>query len=305
MAFKRTEFYQVESTDTLSATPEEGEAWRITKIEVSGGSEGDTIEVKIGKTSVFYAPLVFGGRPLFSFSGSDPTYPNLFDFLKSVGKNLVFPVAAGETVTITTSSTVTAIRITYEVFDAGDVSPEEPNGSKATEYTLFSWIANGSAVTDSGWINLNSNKCPAEYPDFPAQAVPSKTTAEIHMVAARPIAASVGDGSSSLGTSYSKYLRLIYRRAVLFDPNRNGWNVLGNSSYSETSTTMSYDYSSSLNDLPVLPVAEGKAMVFEDPLTIPEGEELSVQVYVEHTSGVDIPAGEVQALFLVTFKPVR
>jgi len=305
MAFKRTEFYQVESTDTLTASPEEGEAWRIVKIEVSGGSEGDTLEVKIGKTSVFYAPLVFGGRNLFAFSGSDPTYPNLFDFLKSVGKELKFPVAAGETVTVTTSSTVTAIRITYEVYGAGDVSSSEPNGSKATEYTLFSWVANGSAVTSSGWVNLNSNKCPAEYPDFPALAVPSKTTAEIHLVAARPIAASVGDGSATKGTSYSKYLRLIYRRAVLFDPNRNGWNVLGNSSYSETGTTMTYDYSSSLNDLPIPPTAEGKAMVFEDPLTIPEGEELNVQVYIEHATDVDIPAGEVQALFLITFKPVR
>ena len=105
-----------------------------------------------------------------------------------------------------------------------------------------------------------------------------------------PVAASVGDGTNTLGTSYTTRFRIFYQRKVLFDPDRAGFLFKGNANYTETGTTKTYDYTELANELPFVESADKKLFMFEPTLKFSPGDEVNFQVGVSIDPDVSIDA---------------
>lgn len=302
---RRNEFQVFENTDTVEITPLENEALVIKRVMVDGPGANNFAQVLVGKTTVGYHPVSIENIELFKSPTRDVATRNILDYFNGKGINLTYPVASGENFLLKFGSTVERVKVVYDVFDAGDIDPTSPNGSKSDILTFINTITHSGDITASEFVRLDKSLAPAELPDFPVATVPAGMQVQLHSIMAVPLATSVGDGTASLGTSYTKYLRLFYRRQVLFDPSRNGFVVLGNSAYSETSTTQTYDYTEIHNDLPIPLTPAVEARVFDPPLTFNAGEEVNFEAYAVVNSNAPIGAGKFRVLVLYTIRPLR
>jgi len=300
MALLRSNEIKIVESDTeLETSPDEGEAWRVKLIEVGGLSAGDYVSVYIGRAVVGYFEVSPAGKNHLVPVIDGNTDENIFLTLKKYGKALVYPVAEGETISVQSSSTASVIKITYDVYSAGDVSAEEPNGSKSNELTYLAYLTNTNDFDSSGYYTLDKITNPVEFPNFPVESVPSKATIDVLALGGTALATSVGDGSATLGTSYTTRFRIFYQRKVLFDPDRNGFLFKGNSGYSETGTTQTYDYTQSTNEMPFLEGYDKKIKFLDPVLHFEAGEEVNFQVGATIDSNAPIEANKLNVWTLL------
>jgi len=147
----------------------------------------------------------------------------LLQYLTRLGLWKGFPIAEGETLLITGIKHLTNPAkqiVIYEVHEAGDMTPETENGSKSKTYTFLNYGNCGAAINTNGDSLYTTSVSPAEFPAFPFGAVvPAKHEIEIMGICASPFAPKENDNTDYI---YTRYLKLIKDREVLFDEDRNG-----------------------------------------------------------------------------------
>lgn len=182
-----------------------------------------------------------------------------------------FPVAEGETFLITGAKQAGAIQLVlYEIYEPGDIKPDDPNGSRAKEYLMVQYGNTGGSINVDGDTLYDICQTPAEFVDFPfGKDVPAKTAIDIIAILASDFSPSENTGTDY---TFTKYLKLLYNREVLFDEDRNGilhlspegLNVGGRNRVAE-GQSLAGNYSSVDMRLP---------LVFPEPLKFVAGDEL-------------------------------
>lgn len=214
----------------------------------------------------------------------------LLKYLDRLGLWAGIPVAEGETLKITGVARSNANQVlVYEIHDAGDMTPETPNGSKSKEYMFLNYGNCGAAINTNGDSLYNTSQSPAEFPAFPfGSVVPAKHEIEILGICASAFAPQENDNTNYI---YTTFLKMVKDREVLFDEDRQGiifnnrqldlsgrqdsiqqgFSLIGNKS--------EYD----LND----------PFMFDPPLKFVPGDELAIYVTtVKGESGQNIATDE-------------
>jgi len=150
-----------------------------------------------------------------------PRTETLLGLLKRMGLWTGFPVAEGETFRIEGGKNPNGRQVVlYQIFDAEDQKSEMPNGSRAKEYLLINYGNCGGSIQATADNLYTTSKNPAEFPAFPfGKTCPSKYEIEIHGICGSPFAPRL---NSNANNTYTRYLKLLKDREVLFDEDRNG-----------------------------------------------------------------------------------
>ncbi len=144
---------------------------------------------------------------------------HIMDFLTNRGINVFLPIAEGQTLTLSRYAETGNVIITYDEYEAGDITNIMPNGSKANEFTFLQYMSTSQTPTASQSVDLDTSLSPSEFPDFPAgKSVPAKHKITLLGLVGCPFTTGAA-GPNAWGTSF---LKLIKDREVLFDEDRNG-----------------------------------------------------------------------------------
>lgn len=238
-----------------------------------------------------------GGAIGISHLGSpDDTFLayNLMKWLSEHGVNVSIPVGEGQTFTIDRSGNTGDVTVVYDIYDAGDIRPDMPNGTDAKEYTFIQYMTASAALEAVGDHLLDVSLSPAEFPDFPCgRPVPPKHTIELLGLVGHP----VSNGDAGSGHTTSQFLKLIKDRETLFDEDRNGIPFIA---AENTTTTAVYKTEMSLIGDCVQIGADlsdpslGVPLLFDPPLIFGSGEELQVYLTCSYTASGSIAVGEVR-----------
>lgn len=227
----------------------------------------------------------------------NPNPWSILKFLSSKGLFAGYPVATGEKFKITGAAQALAIQcVIYEIHEGEDVKNTEDNGSKAKNYLFMNYGRPAASVTTTVDTIYDTVQSPAEFPAFPFnRTVPPKTQIDILGICGSDICFA-GDAVSKY--NYSKFLKIIFEREILFDEDRNGILFEGLTP----------------PDVPtLLAIAEGSSLIGNystvdakepfmppAPLTFKEGDELNIYVTTEIAStGATITAAQLE-LGLIT-----
>lgn len=217
-----------------------------------------------------------------SFAGT------LLSYLGNKGIFKGYPIAEGETFLIDLLTDADSVKmVEYEIYDAGDITSDMENGSKANSYMYVNYGDTGAVLQATADTILGESNNPGEYPDFPfGGIVPAGQKIELIGILASDIAPAAN--VAILGT-YTDYLKFMKGREVLFDEDHNG--LL---------------YQAPFLDPPgaVNMIGEGYAVggnftqcdlkqphMFDPPIVFNEGEELSVSWHIVYT-GVGVAITE-------------
>ena len=150
-----------------------------------------------------------------------PRTETLLAYLRRKGLWTGWPVAEGETFLISGGKNTNGRQVvTYQIFDAEDQKPDSPNGSKAKEYLLINYGNCGGSIQATADNLYTTSKNPAELPKFPfGKECPAKYEIDILGIAGSPFASRLNDNTNY---SYTRFLKLIKDREVLFDEDREG-----------------------------------------------------------------------------------
>lgn len=210
----------------------------------------------------------------------------LLGWLRQKGLWTGFPVAEGETFRLEGAKNPNGRQvITYGIYEPGDISPEMENGSKSMEYLFINYANCGGSISSSGDHLFSTSANPAEFPDFPfGKVCPAKHEIDILGILGSPFAPKENDGTHY---SYTRFLKLLKGREILFDEDRNGiiFEVrsldLGNR-IDEFADGISLIGNKSEYD-------DNDPLMFDPPLTFIPGDELNMYVtLVSEGDGQDI-----------------
>ena len=201
----------------------------------------------------------------------------ILGYLGSLGIFKGYPVAEGETFTIELCTGATAVKmVEYEIYDAGDITSDQENGSKSNSYMYVNYGDTGAVLQAVADTVLGETNNPTEYPDFPfGGLVPSGQKMELIGI----LASDVAPAANVTGTAtYTDYLRFMKGREVLFDEDHNG--LLYMARFLDPPAAMNM-------------IGEGYAVggnftqcdlkqphMFDPPIVFNEGEELSISWHV-------------------------
>lgn len=208
------------ATASLSLEAKTGESILIKGLRFGALHSGGFLECLINRLSVgfwYIGDIKANHLEQWSMSG----------FILSVFQSLIkkdlfkgYPLAEGETFTVqphTAGATVIGA-IEYEVYDAGDIKSDMPNGSTAKEYLFLNYGTNAIQIETTSIGVLDKTRNPSEYPAFPfGEVVPARTEIDILGF----LVMNWKDAQGNINPNY-KYLKLTKERKVLFDEDRNG-----------------------------------------------------------------------------------
>jgi len=219
---------------------------------------------------------------------------NLMEWLTGKGINVSIPVAEGQTFTIDRSGNTGDITVVYDIYDAGDIRKDMPNGSDANEFTFIQYMTASAALEAVGDHLLDVSLSPAEFPDFPCgKSVPPRHIIELLGLVGAPV--SKGDGTT--GHTTSQYLKLIKDRETLFDEDRNGIPFIA---AENTTGTVIYMTEMSLIGDCVQVGADlsdpslGVPLLFDPPLRFESGEELQIYLTCSYAASGTIAVAEIR-----------
>lgn len=214
----------------------------------------------------------------------------LLQYLLKRGDFKGFPVAEGETFKITGAARSNCKQVVvYEIHEAGDMSSDMENGSKALTYLFLNYGNCGASINVNGDSLFTTSISPAEFPSFPFGAVvPAKCQIELIGLCGSPFAPKENDDTDYI---YTQFMKLVKDREVLFDEDRQGI-IFENRQLSLTHRTDSFAQGISLignkseYDL-------NNPFMFDPPLVFLPGDELGIYLStVASGSGQDISVGE-------------
>ena len=224
--------YTVEGDEDLQITAKSGESLLIKDVYVYNPAE-NYATLRVEKTTVGYFRVNGTLGNHLGFYPSDSTKKTILGYLAEKGIFKGFPVAEGETFTIDGVAQTGAIQtIVYEKYDAGDITSEMENGSKADSYIFINYGRPSSV--DDGDNLYDTTVCPAEFPDFPFGAV---VPSGHDMILYGLLFSDIGKTSASASNKQiTKYLKFIKDREVLFDEARKGITCIGSAPASDGTT---------------------------------------------------------------------
>jgi len=206
------------STGDLEA--KSGESILVRKIYAPFPTADSYLTLRVDRKTVgFYRVQGKSGRHL---DMPKPGYinNNLMDFLESAGVNVAIPVGEGQTFSYAYSSGNAHTIVVYDLYEAGDITPQMPNGSESKEYTFVQYMDAGTYPLASGDCHLDASLSPAEFPDFPCgKVVPARHTIELLGLVGSP----VGDADDASNYIVTDYCKIVKNREVLFDKDRRGF----------------------------------------------------------------------------------
>jgi len=282
------------NTAGLTLIADIGESFLVKAIYVGRCTTDAYLAPKIDNFSVAYW-LVKGkagnqlGTQRLSYSGY-----NLMDRLVKKGLPFTLPIAEGQKLTLPALDGIGTMVVVYDIYDAGDIRSDMPNGTASKTFAFIQYMREGSVLAASGDMLLDTSLTPAEFPDFPAgKSVPPKISIKLHGIHGSPVA----DAASSGNLFYSTYLKLVRDREVLLDEDRNGIPFLGDSG-----ATGSASYAKAESIIGQCGELSGELNMynsrdpywFDPPLVFTAGEELLVYLtfvkLLEHTMAANLPA---------------
>lgn len=218
-------------------------------------------------------------------------FRSIFGKLNEIGLFSGVPVASGETLTVAGVPATDSVEVVYDLYAAGDIKPEDANGSNSKKYQLFQMISNAGVLAASGNIQLNQSDLPGLYPAFPGgNEVPSDTVMTLRAIFGSPI--SKGDGAAN--DYYTERLRLIHNQVDIDSLTRAGRQFTGDFTY----TAASIAYRTVFGALR-MPVAntDGLVDIIDPPMVFNPGDELTCSMDIV-VAGPGVLAGELKLGFL-------
>jgi hypothetical protein len=184
-----------------------------------------------------------------------------------------YPVANGETFKITGAAQSGAIQaIIYEIYDADDQKSDAENGSHAKEFFFINYGRPAAAINTTVDTLYDTTQTPSEFPAFPYdKIVPAKTELDLIGILASDICIA-GDAISKY--TYSKYLKMIFDREVLFDEDRNGIPHVGLFAPDVANLVSIGEGKSLFGNYSTVDAQE--PFLFPEPLKFAEGDELNI-----------------------------
>ena len=215
---------------------------------------------------------------------------NLMEHLAAKGINVFIPVAEGQTFTVSRYAETGEVIIVYDIYSAGDMRADMPNGSAAKEYTFMQYMDSTDTRTTSGAVTIDTSLSPAEFPDFPCgKNVPARHTIDILGLVGSPV------GDKTTGDNYflSTYVKLIKERETLFDEDRAGIPFFAKKPDEDEvqyRTTLSLIGDCVMNSYSQSHELLGYPLLFDPPLHFESGEELIVSVTMALTGAHTLTA---------------
>lgn len=293
---------RVLSDDELTLAPDPGKAFLVKDVKVYEASTSTDLECWIDQKSVFYVPEVEDDYGCLTLGPKLTIGPTILAYLASKGIETSFPIAEGQTFTVKTGANVDVIEVHYEVYDAGDIMPDMPNGTEWTEWTFISWGQLDGDKDANAWYVLNTSINPSPYPGFPfGEAVPSGVEVDVLGVLFRLFERNEYPAGSDAYVR-SKYLRFTRGTEVLFDEDLNGFYVLGDGA---TSGSANVAYCQGVSELNLHRNKSGEeAFLLPEPLTLSAGEDLTVEVYLEGDSGATADEADPRCGLILRYRRV-
>lgn len=265
------------ATDTLEANS--GESFLIRALYVAPETDNNFLSLKVERKTV-------GCYRIYGKSGNHLdrinlgySHRNLMEFLISQDINCMIPVAEGQSFTVSSAGTSPVVVIVYDIYDAGDIRADMPNGTDSKEYMFIQYMDSSTSVLTTQTVELDTSLSPAEFPDFPCgKSVPANSVIDILGLVGSPS----GTGVASDSYIGSTYVKMVKEREVLFDEDRNGIPFF----YAPNETTSSYSSEFTLIApcVNVRPFDEnvslehnapqGNPLMFNPALSFKSGEEL-------------------------------
>jgi len=215
---------------------------------------------------------------------------NLMRFLVDRGLPFSLPIAEGQKLNISRPAGTGKIIVLYDRYDAGDIRADMPNGTDSKIYGFLQYLRETTARQTDGDMALDVSITPAEFPDFPAgKAVPARMSIKLHGIAGCPYA----DFTSGDNGFYTKYLKLIREREVLFDEDREGFLFWGNDQTAQPAIyTLGRSVIGSGAEFAMFNsfYANKQPLMFDPPLVFASGEELLVSETIEAIGSHTHPA---------------
>lgn len=267
------------TSDTLEANA--GESFLVKSIIAYPGESDTYLTLKVDRKTVgFYRFRGRGGNQL-----NAPNYygeqANIIDILTAAGVNVFIPIAEGQILTFSRAGTGGNIAILYDMYDAGDIRADMPNGTAAKEYTFLQYMTHDNTIDADEDVLMNTSLSPAEFPDFPCGAVvPAKQTIDIVALVGSPLRNKSAGGSELV---YTTFIKMVKERETLFDEDGYGLPFRGDVDgsdgrwYRSKHTVIGASGNVGSDDVgSVL----GKPLIFDPPLHFVSGEELLVYISV-------------------------
>lgn len=210
-----------------------------------------------------------------------PRTRGLLPYLREKGLWKGWPVAEGETFYLEGLKRSNCVQVViYEIWEPGDISSQQENGSRSKDYMLINYGNCGGSIQATADNLLNTSKNPAEFPDFPfGKVCPARLEVDIHGILGSAFAPKENTDAAH---SYTRFLKLVKDRETLFDEDRQGIPFecralsLGDRMDKFASgISMIGNYSEHDRLFPLM---------FDPPLTYREGDELNIYVTLVVTS---------------------
>lgn len=234
---------------------------------------------------------------------SGPRLDTLLGLLRKMGKWAGWPVAEGETFRLSGAKNPNGRQVViYEIWDPADIKNDAPNGSRSNEYLFVNYGNCGASISSNGDHLYTTSKNPAEFPDFPfGGVVPAKHQIDILGICGSTFAPKE---NSNANHSYTRFLKLIKDREVLFDEDRNGilfeqrnLDLGGRRDGIADGISLIGNYSEIDKQLPLF---------FDPPITSLAGDELGLYLtLVSLGTGQDITIYEHEIALIETVKRVE
>ena len=271
-------------TNALSLEMQAGRSARIRDIRYSFlSAAAEDFTAKIGRKSIMQFKAPSGYYLLAEIALT--RMMSIWRAFRAKGVAISIPVGEGETFGLTAPGSNNFAEVVYDLYDAEDVSPSEPNGSKSREYHLFQMISNTAAPTESGDEALDFCDLDSQFPNFPAgEVVPAGTEMRLLGLFGSPVT----KGDTSNQDQITTHLKFLADREDIFDMDMTGLLYQGDVSHVAATTVYAADASRlTLGVAAAMP----DVIVYDDPIVFGPGTELNVLATIlETTAANDIAA---------------
>lgn len=296
--------FEIAGLSTYDLTADTGESFLIKKITVFAPSDDGYLVLRVNRKTVgVYRTKGKSGNHL-GHPQTGYLHKNLMEVLAGRGINVSIPVAEGETFTYEFTTGNGHVCTYYDVYDAGDIRGDMPNGSAAKEYLFIQYLDASSYPSASGDVLLDTSLSPSEFPDFPCgKTVPPRHKIDVLGLVGSP----VGDDTDASNYIVTDFCKLVKEREVLFDQRRRGF--LFTALRGTLATPVWNNTFSPIGPcVPVLTDFTGQAftqpsyqdpLIFDKPIGMLSGEELNVYITVRLVGSHTLTAGSIDLAMIL------
>ena len=284
MALKRANMMKrITASGGGSLTAAAGESFRVRRIECVPSASDTYLTLSVDRVTVgFYRVKGKSGNHLGTNHGAY-LKANIMEFLAKRGINVAIPVAEGQTFNVSRFAEAGNVIVVYDLYEAGDVKPNEPNGTECREFTFIQYAEIGATPSAAGDFKVDTSLTPSEFPDFPCGAVvPAQHQIELLGIAGSPFV----DAAAGPASYASTFLKLLRDREVLFDVDRLGLPFDGQNAaavapaYVGNFSLIGPGTEVLVNTNVITP---GEPFMLETPLVFTAGQELNVSLSLVKT----------------------